>query len=149
MNCTVKFRKIGPVEVPDPKPVHPGDAGVDLYAALKRNIWLENGERRLIPCGIQVEIPPGFEGQVRPRSGLARDKGLTVLNAPGTIDQTYRGEIGVILVNHGFDDVIILPLDRIAQLVIAPVPTVRWEAAEELSETERGERGFGSSGVAG
>jgi dUTP pyrophosphatase len=124
-----------------------GSAGLDLCAALPEAILLAPGERRLIPAGLRLELPPGYEGQVRPRSGLALRHGLTVLNSPGTIDSDYRGELGIVLINHGSAAVQIAPLDRIAQLVIAPVTTAQFELALSLSETDRSGGGYGSTGV--
>ncbi len=125
----------------------PLSSGMDLRAAVEDKVIIKPLERCVIPTGIAVEIPPGYEGQVRPRSGLALKKGITVLNAPGTIDADYRGEVKVILVNLGQEEVIISRGDRIAQLVIAPVVRAKVEEVEDLSTTERGEGGFGSTGV--
>jgi dUTP pyrophosphatase len=108
---------------------------------------LAPGERRLIPAGLRLELPPGFEGQVRPRSGLALRHGVTVLNSPGTVDSDYRGELGIVLINHGSAAFEIAPLDRIAQLVIAPVTPVQLEVTFSLSETGRAGGGYGSTGV--
>src|SRR3546814_8699786 len=115
---------------------------------LFRSISLAPGERRLIPTGISIAVPPGFEGQVRPRSGLALKHGITVLNAPGTVDADYRGEVGVILVNHGQQPFTINRGERIAQLVVAAFSRVDWLAVAELPETVRGTGGFGSTGTA-
>ncbi len=125
----------------------PGSAGFDLRAAVEDKVVLEPGERALIPTGIILEIPEGYEGQVRPRSGLAVNKGVTVLNSPGTIDSDYRGEIKVILINLGKEKVEIKRGDRIAQLVISPVVKADIEEVEDLSETLRGSGGFGSTGI--
>ena len=122
-------------------------AGLDLRAALEEELAVGSGERVVIPTGLRIEIPPGFEGQVRPRSGLAMKFGLTVLNAPGTIDADYRGEVKVLLVNLGQNAHVLERGDRVAQLVIAPVTRVVLEQVAELSETERGEGGFGSTGT--
>lgn len=124
----------------------PHSAGMDLRAHLPGEIDLAPGERVLVPTGLRLQIPPGYEGQVRPRSGLAMKRGLTVLNAPGTIDADYRGEVGVLLVNLSAEPQRIGPGERIAQLVVAPVTRVRWEEVEELDESERGRGGFGSTG---
>ncbi len=127
----------------------PGAAGLDLPAALEAPLPIEPGARALVPTGFAVEIPEGFEGQVRPRSGLAVRKGLTVLNAPGTIDSDYRGELRVILVNLGAEPVVLERGDRVAQLVIAPIERVRVEEIAgdaRLSDTVRGEGGFGHTG---
>jgi dUTP pyrophosphatase len=123
-------------------------AGMDLAAAIDTTLTLAPGERQIVPTGIAIALPAGLEAQVRPRSGLAAKQGVTVLNAPGTIDADYRGEVGVILVNLGQDDVQIERGDRIAQLVIAPVLQVDWEPVASLPETVRGTGGFGSTGVA-
>lgn len=131
------------------KPVYssPLASGADLFADIEKPICLQSLERALIPTGFFVQIPDGFEAQVRPRSGLANRCGLTVLNTPGTIDADYRGEVKVILINLGKEPVTVQPSDRIAQLVIAPVVQAQWVAVERLEETERGEGGFGSTGV--
>ena len=120
-----------------------GAAGMDLPAALDEALLIEPGARALVPCGFALSIPRGYEGQVRPRSGLALKQGLSVLNAPGTIDTDYRGEVSVILANLGSEPVTIEPGQRIAQLVISPVATARLEEVDELDGTERGEGGFG------
>lgn len=122
-------------------------AGMDLRANLSESRILKPLERTIVGTGLYLELPVGFEAQVRPRSGLAAKKGITVLNAPGTIDADYRGEIGVILVNLSNDDFEINNGERIAQLVIAKHERAEWEIVEELSETARGEGGFGSTGV--
>jgi dUTP pyrophosphatase len=124
----------------------PGSAGCDLRAALAASLTLLPGARSLVPTGIAVAIPAGFEGQVRMRSGLALKKGLSLLNGPGTIDSDYRGEIGVILANLGGEPVTIERGERIAQLVIAPVAQAEIVEASELSDTARGAGGFGSTG---
>jgi dUTP pyrophosphatase len=147
MQIRVRVQRVGPVEVPLPLAQTPGSAGLDLCAALPEPVRLAPGERRLIPAGLQLEIPLGYEGQVRPRSGLALRHGVTVLNSPGTIDSDYRGELGIVLINHGSVAFEIAPLDRIAQLVIAPVTAVQLELALSLSETGRAGGGYGSTGV--
>ncbi len=124
-----------------------GSAGADLMALLDEPVVIEPGNRALIPTGIALELPVGYEAQVRPRSGLAAKAGLTVLNAPGTIDSDYRGEVSVILINHGSEPAIIRDGDRIAQLVIAPVVQASFSLVHELDSTERGSGGFGSTGV--
>lgn len=125
-----------------------GSAGMDVRAAISEaeSIKLAPGERAMVPTGISVAIPEGYEIQVRPRSGLAAKHGLTCLNTPGTIDSDYRGEIKVILINLGQDTFIITRGERIAQLVLAPVTRLAWALADELDETERGAGGFGSTG---
>jgi dUTP pyrophosphatase len=122
-------------------------AGLDVRANLPENIALNPMERALIKTGLFLEIPVGFECQVRPRSGLALKKGLTVLNSPGTIDADYRGEVGIILINLSNETVILENGERIAQLVFARVEQAEWVSAEILSETERGVGGFGSTGI--
>jgi len=122
-------------------------AGLDVRANLEEAITLKPLERCLVKTGLFLEIPVGFECQVRPRSGLAFKNGVTVLNAPGTIDADYRGEVGVILINLSNEDFVIQDGERIAQLVFAKFEQAQWKLAEELSETERGEGGFGSTGV--
>jgi dUTP pyrophosphatase len=122
-------------------------AGMDLCAAIGEPIVLEPGARVGVGTGLAMAIPPGFEGQVRPRSGLARDRGITVLNAPGTIDADYRGEVIVLLVNVSRERSTVAPGDRIAQLVIAPVTHAELAEVDELPATARGDGGFGSTGV--
>ena len=124
-------------------------AGVDLLAAVSSDITIKPGERSLVPTGLAIELPPGFEAQIRPRSGLAIKNGVTVLNSPGTIDADYRGEISVILINHSLEDFTISRGQRIAQMVVAPVSHVSWAKTENLSESARGENGFGSTGTHG
>ena len=122
-------------------------AGMDLCAALDAPLHLAPGARCLVPTGIALAIPAGFEGQVRPRSGLALKNGVTLLNTPGTIDADYRGELGVIVINHGEHEVVISHGDRIAQLVIAPVRRATLNLVESLDSTERNAGGFGHTGV--
>lgn len=125
-----------------------GAAGADLCACLPDTITLDpHGGIAVVPTGLVLEIPPGFEGQVRPRSGLAAKFGVTVLNSPGTIDSDYRGEIKIILINHGKEPFTISHGERIAQLVLAPVLQGQFIQVETSTETERGEQGFGSTGV--
>jgi len=123
-----------------------GSAGADLAAALAAPLVLPPGGRALVPTGVAVALPEGFEAQVRPRSGLALERGVTVLNSPGTIDSDYRGEIGVILVNLGAEPVTIARGDRIAQLVVAPVRQASWQEVAALPPSARDARGFGSTG---
>ena len=139
----------GPDPLPLPRYMTPGAAGMDLLADVDEDVVLRPGERRLVPTGIAVALPPGLEAQVRPRSGLAVRAGLTVLNAPGTIDADYRGEVQVLLVNLGADAVHVRRGDRIAQLVVAPVVVVAWRESPELPESARGAGGFGSTGDGG
>ena len=122
-------------------------AGMDLRANIDASITLKPLERAIIKTGLFIALPPGFEAQVRPRSGLAVKKGITVLNSPGTVDADYRGEIGVILVNLSNEDFVIQDGERVAQLVIAKHERVTWQEVDLLSETERGANGFGSTGV--
>ena len=122
-------------------------AGFDLRANLEEPVTLKAGDRMLIGTGLFIALEPGYEAQVRPRSGLALKKGITVLNAPGTIDADYRGEIGVILYNTSKEDFIIEPGERIAQMVIAKYEQISWEQVEVLDETERGDGGYGHTGV--
>lgn len=122
-------------------------AGLDLRAALVEPLDLHPGERKLIPTGLRIAVPVGFEAQVRPRSGLAIKQGITMLNSPGTIDADYRGEVMVIAINHGNEAVRFNHGDRIAQLIVAPVVQVRIQEVKELSLTDRGEGGFGSTGI--
>ena len=127
----------------------PNAAGMDLRAAVAEDapLTLRPGDRFAVPTGLCMAIPPGFEGQVRPRSGLALRHGVTCLNAPGTVDADYRGEVRVILVNLGPDDFVIRRGDRIAQLLIAPVVQASWRETDALEATARGEGGFGSTGA--
>lgn len=123
-----------------------GAAGLDLHAALEAPRTLEPGQRAAIPTGLAIALPSGYEGQVRARSGLASKFGIALVNAPGTIDEDYRGEVHVLLVNLGQEPYTIQPKDRVAQLVVAPVTRVETLRVEDLSETERGSGGFGSTG---
>ena len=123
-----------------------GSSGLDLYAALEEPLEIGPLERAMIPTGIRIALISGLEAQVRPRSGLAVKKGLTVLNSPGTIDSDYRGEIRVILVNLSNETVELKPGERIAQMVVAKYERVEWQEVDELNKTERGEGGFGSTG---
>lgn len=132
-------------DLPTPKYAHHGDAGMDMFSAI--DYILQPGEWKIIPTGFKIAIPYGFEAQVRPRSGLAAKFGVTVVNSPGTIDHEYRGEMGVILINHGKEPFVIKKGERIAQLVFHKVEIVQLEEVESLSETKRGEGGFGSTGA--
>jgi dUTP pyrophosphatase len=147
MTARLGIKRVGPVDVPLPSYQTAGAAGLDVCAALSEPVTLAPGQHRLFPTGICLEIQNGYEGQVRPRSGLALRHGITVLNSPGTIDADYRGELGVVLINHGPQPVEIKPLDRIAQLVIAPVVQVQIEVVDILSDTDRAAGGYGSTGV--
>ncbi|HJV46690.1 MAG TPA: dUTP diphosphatase [Bacillota bacterium] len=122
-------------------------AGFDIFAAVKESIHLSPGSRILVPTGFALALPPLVEAQIRPRSGLALKKGITCLNSPGTIDADYRGEVGVILINHGEESFVINRGDRIAQMVIQYVPAVEWDVVEDLPNSARGEGGFGHTGL--
>lgn len=135
-------------DLPLPSPATAGSAGADLRAAVGESMTLAPGARALVPTGIALALPEGFEAQVRPRSGLALRHGVTVLNAPGTVDSDYRGEVGVILVNHGAEPFEVVRGARIAQLVVAPVTATVWHEVVQLDESARGEGGFGSTGNA-
>ena len=141
----MKIKIINKSQHPLPKHQTALSAGMDLYANLEESITLKSLERKLIPTGLFLELPEGYEAQVRPRSGLAIKNGISVLNAPGTIDADYRGEIGVILVNLSTEDFNINNGDRIAQMVIAKYETAEWQEVAEINETERGAGGFGST----
>ncbi|MBC7106489.1 MAG: dUTP diphosphatase [Firmicutes bacterium] len=144
---TVRIRRLpAAADLPLPRYMTGGAAGMDLYAAVTEPVVLAPGEYRAIPCGIALALPPGYEAQVRPRSGLAREFGVTLLNAPGTVDADYRGEIQAVLVNHGSRPFTVRRGDRIAQLVVQEVVRVRWEEVGALEATSRGEGGFGHTG---
>ena len=136
-------------DLPLPEYATPDSAGVDLLAAVSEDVSLAPGERTLIPTGIALSLPRGYEAQIRPRSGLALKNGLTLLNTPGTIDADYRGEIGIILANFGQEPFVVERGMRIAQMVVAPVSQVSWNAVESLGGSERGVGGFGSTGTSG
>jgi dUTP pyrophosphatase len=143
----IPIARVGAAEIPLPAYFSADAAGMDLGAALAEPRILAPGEYGLIPCGFAMAIPGGFEAQVRPRSGLASKHGVTVLNAPGTIDSDYRGEVQVLLINHGPAPFSVLPGMRIAQLVVAPVSRASWEPMDQLPETVRGAGGFGHTGA--
>ena len=128
-----------------PRYAHPGDAGLDLYAIKKQEIL--PGETQLVKIGIAIALPPGTEAQIRPRSGLALNYSITVLNSPGTIDAGFRGELGVILINHGIKCFQIVPGMKIAQMVVAPIIQAKVTVVSELDLRLRGEKGFGSTGI--
>jgi dUTP pyrophosphatase len=142
----ISVARVGPVHVPLPRYQSAGAAGMDLHAALQKPLVLEPGGRSLVPTGLVFSIPHHYEGQVRPRSGLAVKVGLTVLNAPGTVDSDFRGEVHVLLVNLGSAPVTVEPLERVAQLVFAPVARAELVVAGELDVTHRGKGGYGSTG---
>ena len=143
----MKIKIINKSKHPLPKYQTKLSAGMDLYANITEPVQLGSLERTIIPTGIFIALPAGYEAQVRPRSGLAAKHGITCLNSPGTIDADYRGEVGVILANLSKDEFVINDGERIAQLVIAKHETAQWEEVDTLDETERGAGGFGSSGT--
>ncbi len=142
----LEVRQVGEVPVPLPAYQTPGSAGLDLCAALAEPVCIQPGQRVLVGTGLAMAIPVGFEGQVRPRSGLALRHGLSIVNSPGTIDSDYRGEVRIVLINHGNAPFVVEPLSRIAQLVLAPVVRADVVAVESLDDTERGAGGYGSTG---
>tara|TARA_B100001559_G_scaffold224572_1_gene188602 strand:+ start:149 stop:586 length:438 start_codon:yes stop_codon:yes gene_type:complete len=142
INCKIINKSKNPL----PKYQTNGSSAVDLFANLNESIILKSRERKLIPTGIFISIPVGYEAQVRPRSGMAVKYGITVLNSPGTIDSDYRGEVGVILINHSEEEFKISNGDRIAQLVLSSYNSIAWEHVEILDKTDRGSGGFGSTG---
>ncbi|MCD8502513.1 MAG: dUTP diphosphatase [Bacillaceae bacterium] len=144
MNLEIKIKRIH-ADAKLPLQANTGDAGMDLYSI--DNAMIPSGEAKLIRTGLQIELPQGTEAQIRPRSGLALKHSVTVLNSPGTIDEGYRGEIGVILMNHGKEPFVVKKSMRIAQMVIQFVPSIQVTEVNELSETIRGSSGFGSSGT--
>ena len=137
----------GNEDIPLPAKMSETAAGFDVYAAVRDSIILTPGQRALIPTGFAVALPHNMEAQIRPRSGLALKKGITCLNSPGTIDADYRGEVGVILINHGEENFTISRGDRIAQMVIQWIPSVQWEQVDALPPSDRGAGGFGHTGV--
>ena len=141
---TLRFRRVHPDAVP-PSYAHPSDAGMDVRSV--DELTLAPGQRALVHTGLVMLLPPGYEAQVRPRSGLALKSGVTVLNTPGTIDSGYRGEVGVILANFGEADFQVKTGDKIAQIVVAPVTQPEIVETEDADETDRGADGFGSTGV--
>lgn len=144
MTEQIRVKRLHP-DAKIPKAAKVGDVAFDLYSVI--DYELKSGERYAVPTGIAIEIPVGYEGQVRPRSGLALKDGITVLNTPGTIDSGYRGEVKTIMINHGDISFKITKGMRISQLAIRPVPKVEFIEVDELSDTDRGEGGFGSTGV--
>jgi len=148
-DATVKLllkRKAGAEDVPLPKYMSEHAAGMDLCAAVDDPVLIRPGERALVPTGIYIALPPGYEAQVRPRSGLAIKKGVTVANSPGTIDADYRGEVGVVLVNLGAESFEVTRGMRVAQMVVAPVTRAEVTVTDDLPDSERGAGGFGSTG---
>ncbi|BEH10423.1 MULTISPECIES: dUTP diphosphatase [Geobacter] len=145
--CLVKIRRIRPgSDLPLPSYMTPHAAGMDLCADVDADLVLEPGDRTLVPTGIAIALPDGFEAQIRPRSGLALKHGITLVNSPGTIDPDYRGEIGVIIINHGADAFVVRRGERIAQMVFAPFVRAELLDVHELDETARGDGGFGHTG---
>ena len=130
-----------------PEYATPQSAGMDLRANIEKPILLKSLDRALIPTGLHIALPEGYEAQIRPRSGLALKKGITCLNTPGTIDADYRGDVGVILVNLSHEDFVVQPGERIAQMIIGKFDQVEWEVVDSLDKTERGEGGFGHTGT--
>lgn len=133
-------------DLPLPKYMSKGAAGMDLYAAVTENTVLKKGEILLVPTGLSIALPEGYEAQIRPRSGLALKKGISMVNTPGTIDADYRGEIGVIMINFGKEDFVIKRGERIAQMVINKIEQINWVEVKELEDTNRGAGGFGHTG---
>ena len=144
----IKFRRLNKElsHIPLPSYATKGSSGLDIYAALEVPLTLSKGAIEMVPTNISVEIPEGYEIQVRPRSGLAAKHGIGILNSPGTIDSDYRGEIKIIIVNFGKEDFIIQPAERIAQLIVSKVYTAKFIETENLNNTKRGEGGFGHTG---
>ena len=142
----VKVKKLHPNAI-IPRYMTEHAAGMDLCTVAEEPVVLAPGERALLPTGLAMEIPPGYEGQVRPRSGLALKKGIALVNSPGTIDADYRGEIGIIIINHGNEAVEIMPGDRVAQLIVAPVTRAALIEVDGLNDTGRNSGGFGHTGL--
>lgn len=134
-------------DLPLPTYATEGSAGMDLFADVENEIVIKPGEIAMVPTGIAIELPPGYEAQIRPRSGLAINFGITLLNTPGTIDSDYRGEIKVILINLGKNDFVVKRGDRIAQMIVSKYAKVVWEETKKLNKTKRGEGGFGHTGI--
>jgi dUTP pyrophosphatase len=142
----VLIRRLPGCDLPLPAKSTSSAAGFDLKACVSESLRLQPGRRVLIPTGFSIALPEGWEAQIRPRSGLAVKSGITMLNSPGTIDSDYRGEVKVLAINHGDKDFVISHGDRIAQLLVAPVPKVIFEETDQLPDTQRGEGGFGHTG---
>ena len=136
----------GNEDVPLPRYMTGGSAGMDIFAAVEKEEIILPGTRKFVPTGITIALPEGYEAQIRPRSGLAIKNGVTLVNSPGTIDADYRGEIGVIMINHGEEPFIVKRGDRIAQMVIQRVFRVTWDLGKNMDDTSRGEGGFGHTG---
>jgi len=147
-NITIDVQRLPHgADLPLPEPATVLAAGVDLVAAVEDTVTLAPGERLIVPTGLAIALPPGYEAQIRPRSGLAAKNGITLVNSPGTIDADYRGEIGAIMINHGGEPFVIERGMRIAQMVVAPVTGFSWNEQDSLTETDRGAGGFGSTGT--
>lgn len=148
LQCTVKVKQLRPGSmIPLPKYMTLHSAGMDLYADLEHELVINPGDRALVPSGIAIEMPDGFEAQIRPRSGLALRHGIALVNSPGTIDADYRGEIGIILINHGNEPYPVRKGERIAQMVFAPFVRAELLEVSELAATDRGDGGFGHTGL--
>ena len=144
----VPIRRLpGSEDVPLPAYQSEDAAGMDLHAAVEQEVTIAPGSIALIPCGFAMAVPVGYEAQVRPRSGLAAKHGISVPNAPGTIDSDYRGEVKVALINHGSEPFVVSRAMRIAQLIVKPVPRTVWQEVDELPDTTRGQGGFGHTGA--
>ena len=142
----MKVKVINKSKNPLPHYATEGSAGMDIYADLNKPLTVRPGKRAKIPTGLYMELPAGYEAQIRPRSGLAYKKGITVINSPGTIDSDYRGHCQVLLINHGKESVEIRPGERIGQFVFKEYQRIEWDEVDELNDTERGSGGFGSTG---
>lgn len=142
----ISVKRLSGGDLPLPRYMTEASAGMDICAAVDGDTTLLPGERGLIPTGIAVALPPGYEAQIRPRSGLAVEAGVTLLNSPGTIDADYRGEVKILVINHGARPFVIRRGDRIAQMIVQRVCRVSWEVADDLETTERGAGGFGHTG---
>ncbi|MBW2559583.1 MAG: dUTP diphosphatase [Deltaproteobacteria bacterium] len=145
-NVVISVKRLHGGDLPLPRYMTEASAGMDIFAAVDGDTALLPGERGLIPTGIAVALPTGYEAQIRPRSGLAVKAGVTLLNSPGTIDADYRGEVKILIINHGAQPFVVKRGDRIAQMVIHKVYRVSWEVADDLETTERGAGGFGHTG---
>ena len=143
----MKVKIINRSNNPLPEYETPSSAGMDLRARLDEPVVLKSLERKLIPTGLFIELPVGYEAQIRPRSGLALKRGISIVNSPGTIDADYRGEIGIILINMSAEDFVVNPGERICQMVINKVESISWEAVDSLEDTDRGAGGFGHTGL--
>jgi dUTP pyrophosphatase len=145
-NVAISVKRLDGGDLPLPRYMTEASAGMDIFAAVVDDETLLPGERGLIPTGIAVALPPGYEAQIRPRSGLAVEAGVTVLNSPGTIDADYRGEVKILIINHGARPFVVKRGDRIAQMVIHRVSRASWEVVDDLEPTGRGAGGFGHTG---